>query len=155
MALKQNKAGMAAAIAAAAAQSTNPGRAHPSLPKGTIGDVRAGVAGVQEIDADIILPWGPQDRLAAELTAVNSDGELHDLAESIRQNGQQVPVLLRPSQDQDGKFEVIYGRRRILACRELGIPVKLVGLGEGPEDLIEFDADQFVDALLSTDADGE
>ena len=31
---------------------------------------------------------------------------------------------------------------------ELDIPVKLVGLGEGAEDLIEFDADQFVDALF-------
>ncbi|KPN63845.1 chromosome partitioning protein, ParB family [Aliiroseovarius crassostreae] len=123
MALKQNKAGMAAAIAAAA-QSTGTGRAHPSLPKGTIGAVKAGFAGIQEIDVDDILPWGPQDRLAAELTAVNSDGEVHDLAKSIKLNGQQVPVLLRPSQEQDGKFEVIYGRRRILACREAGTPVK-------------------------------
>ena len=32
---------------------------------------------------------------------------------------------------------------------ELGIPIKLVGLGEGPEDLVEFDAVEFVDALLS------
>ncbi len=31
---------------------------------------------------------------------------------------------------------------------ELGIPVKLVGLGEGAHDLIEFDADEFVDALF-------
>jgi fused signal recognition particle receptor len=32
--------------------------------------------------------------------------------------------------------------------RELGIPVKLVGLGEGPDDLAPFDPEQFVDALL-------
>ncbi|GAB3178953.1 signal recognition particle-docking protein FtsY [Nesterenkonia halophila] len=32
--------------------------------------------------------------------------------------------------------------------RELGVPVKLIGLGEGPDDLAPFDADQFVDALL-------
>jgi fused signal recognition particle receptor len=32
--------------------------------------------------------------------------------------------------------------------RELGIPVKLVGLGEGPDDLIAFDARSFVDALF-------
>lgn len=31
---------------------------------------------------------------------------------------------------------------------ELGIPVKLVGLGETVEDLIEFDPDEFVDALF-------
>lgn len=31
---------------------------------------------------------------------------------------------------------------------ELGIPVKLVGLGEGADDLVPFDPDQFVDALF-------
>jgi fused signal recognition particle receptor len=31
---------------------------------------------------------------------------------------------------------------------ELGIPVKLVGLGESANDLIDFDAEQFVDALF-------
>jgi fused signal recognition particle receptor len=32
--------------------------------------------------------------------------------------------------------------------RELGVPVKLVGLGEGPDDLAPFDAESFVDGLL-------
>ena len=32
--------------------------------------------------------------------------------------------------------------------RELGVPVKLVGLGEGPDDLAPFDAEAFVDAIL-------
>jgi fused signal recognition particle receptor len=31
---------------------------------------------------------------------------------------------------------------------ELGIPVKLVGLGEGISDLIPFDPDEFVNALF-------
>jgi fused signal recognition particle receptor len=35
--------------------------------------------------------------------------------------------------------------------RELGIPVKLVGLGEGSHDLSPFDAEAFVDALLADD----
>lgn len=33
--------------------------------------------------------------------------------------------------------------------RELGVPVKLVGLGEGPDDLAPFDPEAFVDALLA------
>ena len=33
--------------------------------------------------------------------------------------------------------------------RELGVPVKLVGLGEGPDDLAPFDPEAFVDALIS------
>ncbi|MEV7964661.1 signal recognition particle-docking protein FtsY [Sphaerisporangium sp. NPDC088356] len=32
--------------------------------------------------------------------------------------------------------------------RELGVPVKLVGLGEGPDDLAPFDAEVFIDAIL-------
>ena len=32
--------------------------------------------------------------------------------------------------------------------RELGLPVKLVGLGEGPGDLVDFDPEAFVDALF-------
>ena len=32
--------------------------------------------------------------------------------------------------------------------RELGLPVKLVGLGEGADDLIDFDPEAFVDALF-------
>ncbi len=31
----------------------------------------------------------------------------------------------------------------------LGVPVKLVGLGEGPDDLAPFDPEQFIDALLA------
>ncbi len=33
--------------------------------------------------------------------------------------------------------------------RELGVPVKLVGLGEGPDDLAPFEPETFVDAVLS------
>lgn len=136
MALDKNKAGIMAAIQAATEgpipakrlkpqkESSDP-RAHRSLPKGTVGSVRAGLGGIQDIETALILPWGPQDRL--ELTAVNNDaqlGEVQDLAESIKANGQQVPVLLRPAAAHDGKFEVVYGRRRILACQQLGTPVK-------------------------------
>jgi fused signal recognition particle receptor len=38
----------------------------------------------------------------------------------------------------------------IAVQRELGVPVKLVGLGEGPDDLAPFDPATFVDAILAT-----
>jgi fused signal recognition particle receptor len=38
----------------------------------------------------------------------------------------------------------------IAVQRELGLPVKLVGLGEGPDDLVDFDPDAFVEALLAS-----
>ncbi|CAB4996441.1 unannotated protein [freshwater metagenome] len=37
----------------------------------------------------------------------------------------------------------------IAVQRELGVPVKLVGLGEGPDDLAPFDPVEFVDALVA------
>jgi fused signal recognition particle receptor len=40
----------------------------------------------------------------------------------------------------------------IAVQRELGVPVKLVGLGEGPDDLAPFDPVLFVDALVDGDA---
>ncbi|MDM4722953.1 signal recognition particle-docking protein FtsY [Micromonospora sp. WMMA1363] len=42
----------------------------------------------------------------------------------------------------------------IAVQRRLGIPVKLVGLGEGKDDLAPFDPAQFVDALLGAEAAG-
>jgi fused signal recognition particle receptor len=36
----------------------------------------------------------------------------------------------------------------IAVQRELGVPVKLAGLGEGPDDLAPFDPETFVDAIL-------
>ncbi|WP_236638002.1 plasmid partitioning protein RepB [Mangrovicoccus ximenensis] len=127
MAMGKNKTGIMAAITAAAEAKPAAGRAHHSLPKGTIGSVRAGLGGIQEIDTSLILPWGPKDRMNVELTGVNSDeaqSSIAELADSIRDSGQQVPVLLRPSGREDGHFEVIYGRRRILACKAAGLPVK-------------------------------
>ena len=38
----------------------------------------------------------------------------------------------------------------IAVQRELGVPVKLVGLGEGADDMAPFDAAEFVDALLDS-----
>jgi len=36
----------------------------------------------------------------------------------------------------------------IAVQRELGVPVKLVGLGEGPDDLAPFEPEAFVDAII-------
>jgi fused signal recognition particle receptor len=35
--------------------------------------------------------------------------------------------------------------------RDLDLPIKLVGLGEGADDLVEFDAEEFVEALVGAD----
>lgn len=52
-----------------------------------------------------------------------ADG-LDELVESIRASGQQLPALLRYRRGAGPRYEVVYGRRRIAACRILGIKVK-------------------------------
>lgn len=52
-----------------------------------------------------------------------ADG-LEDLIASIRTSGQQLPALLRYRRGAGPRYEVVYGRRRIAACRALGIKVK-------------------------------
>ncbi|TMV02596.1 ParB/RepB/Spo0J family partition protein [Ruegeria sediminis] len=130
----RNKIGMAAAIeAGVSGQSVSPPASHAKQSRISDRNRNAIAAqGIQEIDPNLILPWGPQDRLGVELTTVNNGGQgqafdetVVELAASIKAaGGQQVPVLLRPSQDVPGHYEVIYGRRRILACRYLNQNVK-------------------------------
>jgi fused signal recognition particle receptor len=36
-------------------------------------------------------------------------------------------------------------------CDALSVPVRFIGMGEGPKDLHEFNASAFVEALLGTD----
>ena len=46
------------------------------------------------------------------------------LVKSIEEYGQQVPVLVRPHPEDDERYQIVYGRRRVLALRDLGLPVK-------------------------------
>ncbi|MCY4335883.1 MAG: plasmid partitioning protein RepB [Litoreibacter sp.] len=90
-----------------------------------LGALQGSLAAIREIAPELIDDWGPSDRLDG-FTAVNSTDESDGfdvLKESIREGGQQVPILVRRSKT-DGRFEVIYGRRRLRACLELGIKVR-------------------------------
>ena len=91
-----------------------------------LGALQGSLASIREIDPGLIDDWGPKDRLD-EFTTVNAedDSEGFDaLRNSIRDGGQQVPILVRRSKSAEGRFEAIYGRRRLRACRELGIKVR-------------------------------
>lgn len=48
------------------------------------------------------------------------------LVEAIREQGQQVPILVRPHPEKPGKYQVAFGHRRLRAVKEIGIPVKAV-----------------------------
>lgn len=54
---------------------------------------------------------------------VDVDPKFDELVETIREHGQQVPILVRPYRETPGKFEVAYGRRRIRAADILQRPV--------------------------------
>ena len=58
--------------------------------------------------------------------------------------------LFRAKEEMGKSQREYFLREQLRAIQsELGIPVKLVGLGEGIEDLVEFDPREFVDALFS------
>jgi ParB family chromosome partitioning protein len=61
------------------------------------------------------------DRLSAGEV---DDPQFAELVESMRDSGQQVPILVRPHPSEDGRFQVAYGHRRLRAAAVLGIEVK-------------------------------
>lgn len=91
-----------------------------------LGALQGSLASIREIDPNLIDDWGPKDRLD-EFTVVNADEDdegFEALKTSIRDGGQQVPILIRRSKSTQGRYEAIYGRRRLKACRELHIKVR-------------------------------
>jgi ParB family chromosome partitioning protein len=48
------------------------------------------------------------------------------LVASIREHGQQVPVLVRPHPEKPGRYQVAYGHRRLRAAIEIGRPLRAV-----------------------------
>ncbi len=54
------------------------------------------------------------------------DEAFEQLKTSLREHGQEVPVLVRPHPIRDGQFQLAYGHRRWRAAKELGFPLKAV-----------------------------
>lgn len=111
----------------------------PPLPprpaKGAIGAVGQSIAelrnrSVIEVPTDQIDHAGIRDRLDDDPDGIVA------LAESIRTYGQQVPVLLRHSPNDEGRYEVVYGRRRVAALKLAGLPVKAMLRELNDRDLV-------------------
>lgn len=107
----------------------------PRYAKGAIGAISRSVADLQaralaEIDPDLIDAGGVQDRLETD------DSEDAALRASIAEYGQQVPVLVRPHPAAEGRYQIVYGRRRVLALRDLGLPVKALVRALDDRDLL-------------------
>jgi ParB family chromosome partitioning protein len=97
--------------------------APPRPARGAVGAVSRSIAdlkarAVVEIDPHLIDAGGVQDRLESDAA------EDESLRLSIAEYGQQVPVMVRPHPEREGRFQIVFGRRRVLALRDLGQPVK-------------------------------
>lgn len=52
--------------------------------------------------------------------------EFLELVEAIKTRGQDTPILVRPHPEKAGRYQVVFGHRRLRAARELGRRVKAV-----------------------------
>lgn len=54
----------------------------------------------------------------------NPEEGVEALREHIRQHGQRIAILVRPHPEAWGRYQLVYGGRRLAAIRPLGIPVR-------------------------------
>lgn len=73
-------------------------------------------AGAQVVELD---PAEIDDSILKDRLEVDAR-QLALLVESIRQSGQQSPVLVRRSVETPARYQLAYGHRRVAACRQLG-----------------------------------
>ncbi|MFC3167245.1 plasmid partitioning protein RepB [Paracoccus fontiphilus] len=95
----------------------------PRSERGAIGAVSKSISELKnraiiEVPPDLVDHAGLDDRLDDDPQGIEA------LMASIKEYGQQVPVLLRHSPNVEGRYDVVFGRRRVAAMRRLGLPVK-------------------------------
>ena len=86
----------------------------------TAQDLVASGAAVIELDPADVDASDLKDRLEID------SADHRALANAIRDNGQQVPILVRPHPQMPGRYQVAYGHRRLAACSEIGFRVRAV-----------------------------
>jgi len=75
-----------------------------------------------ELDPEVIDRSPFHDRLAD----AGSDPVYEGLSASIADGGQQVPILVRPHPEAEGRYQAAYGHRRLRAAMDLGVKIKAV-----------------------------
>ncbi len=86
---------------------------------------------VIDLDPALIDSAFIQDRIPLE-----SDPDFEALVASVRESGQQVPILVRPHPSQEDRYQAAYGHRRLRAAATLGRPVKAVVRTLSDEEVI-------------------
>ncbi|SCB58808.1 chromosome partitioning protein, ParB family [Rhizobium aethiopicum] len=75
---------------------------------------------VVDLDPDLVEASFVKDRLSED------DEDFYALVEAIRARGQDTPILVRPHARIDGRYQVVFGHRRLRAARELGRNIRAV-----------------------------
>jgi ParB family transcriptional regulator, chromosome partitioning protein len=75
---------------------------------------------VVELDPSLVDKSFVSDRMGEDEEAFK------ELVEAIRERGQDTPVLVRPNPADQGRYQIVFGHRRVRAARLLGRPVKAV-----------------------------
>ncbi|WP_038130570.1 plasmid partitioning protein RepB [Thioclava indica] len=96
--------------------------------KSTLKDLSSNA--VREIAPHLIDDGGPKDRLFF------ADEDVATLAQSIKEFGQQVPIMVRPIVESPGRYRIVYGRRRLRALALLGQSAKALVRSLSDEDAV-------------------
>lgn len=67
---------------------------------------------------------------------VDNDPELNALELSMKESGQQVPILVRPHPTKDNAYQAAYGHRRLRAASNIGITIKAIVRSLTDEELV-------------------
>lgn len=86
---------------------------------------------VQDLDPELIDDSFVRDRIG-DLALTEDDPFVQSIAES----GQEVPILVRPHPEREGRYQVAYGHRRLRAARLLKARVKAVVKEIADEELV-------------------
>ncbi|NTE65218.1 plasmid partitioning protein RepB [Agrobacterium tumefaciens] len=83
--------------------------------------VESGGGAIKELDPSKVDPSPFPDRLPDD-----DASDFETFRNSIKSEGQKVPIQVRKSPVSPDRYQVIYGHRRLQAAKDLGIPVKAI-----------------------------
>lgn len=76
---------------------------------------------IVELDPNLVDGSFVTDRMTA-----GEDSSFAELLSAIRDRGQDSPVLVRPHPERQGRYQVVFGHRRLRVAKELGRPLRAV-----------------------------
>lgn len=93
---------------------------------------------VIEFDPSQIYPSSMRDRF----DSAYDDVAIAEIVQSIQERGQIVPGLVRPIAGRSDAFQIVYGRRRLAAAKQLGIKFKAAIRDLSDEEAVIFQGEE-------------